>query len=33
MFIIEHIRFESGHLVTQLRTSFQSKMKIITFRL
>lgn len=31
MFIYEQFVFKSGHVVTQLRTSFQSKMKCITF--
>ena len=32
MFNNEHIRFKSGHSLTQLRTGFQSKMKSITFK-
>jgi len=32
MSINEHMRFKIGHSLTQLRTSFQSKMKIITFK-
>lgn len=31
MFNNEHVRFKNGHALTQLRTSFQSKMKCITF--
>ncbi len=32
MFNNEHVRFKNGHALTQLRTSFQSKMKSVTFK-
>lgn len=31
MFINEQVALKNGHELTQLRTSFQSKMKCVTF--